>query len=244
MKKIFSLVFLMLVLISSVQAKDWCVSACAEESREYALLSKEIYNDKKSVEEWTRIKDYKKEFLGLYTYGLHLSVYKHASTEKIAIVIEGTGSSDIEDLLTDVIQVSNSLIVPKEYTYARDYVKELIVSDELYRDAIIMGHSLGGGIAQYVAWSFGMEAYAFNSVGLSDNTVEDAEEFFDLEGYGDRREIRQLISNNNRGQRDVISSYGTLLGIQKFVYVDKDNIIDLHAIKYLYKALVNQIEES
>jgi hypothetical protein len=244
MKKIFSITFFILMLLTSVQAENWCDVECAEENREYALLSKEIYNDKQVVEEWIRIKDYKKSFLGVYTHGLHLSVYKHTITDKIAIVIEGTDSTDIEDLLTDVVQLVNNTIVPREYTYARDYVTDLIEEDELYRDAVVVGHSLGGGIAQYVAWSLGMESYVFNSAGLSDNTVEDAEEFFVSYSDGDRRDIKHLISNNNRGQRDVVSSYGTLLGTQKFIYVDKDNILDLHAIKYLYEALVNAIEEN
>jgi hypothetical protein len=244
MKKILSLTFFILMLLTSLQAENWCDVDGAEENREYALLSKEVYNDKRVVEEWRRIKDYKKSFFGLYTHGLHLSVYKHSITDKIAIVIEGTDTTDIEDLLTNVVQLTNSRRVPREYRYARDYVKDLIEKNELYRDAVVTGHSLGGGIAQYVAWSFGMKAYAFNSAGLSDNTVEDAEEFFELHGDGDRRAVKHLVSNNNRGQRDIVSSYGTLLGTQKFIYVDKDNILDLHAIKYLYEALVNTIEEN
>jgi hypothetical protein len=226
-----------------LQAESWCDIECAQENHELALLSKEVYHDTEVVGNWKRIADYKKDTLG-YTHGLHLSVYSNLKNSKVAIVIEGTESTDMEDIVTDVVQLAGTPIVPKEYTEAREFVEELREDNATLKTAMLAGHSLGGGIAQYVGCSFGMETHTFNSAGLSDATIEDAQEYYEEhEEDNVKQPILNLISNNNDGQRDIVSSFGTLLGEEKFVFVDKDNLIDLHAIAYIHEGLVNLIDE-
>jgi predicted esterase YcpF (UPF0227 family) len=233
---------LVLVMPYGLQAESWCDIECAEENHELALLSQEVYEDTKVVGVWKRIADYKKDTLG-YTHGLHMSVYENSENNKVAIVVEGTDAKDMEDIITDVVQLTASPIVPREYTQAREFVEELREDNATLKTAILAGHSLGGGIAQYVGCSFGMEAHTFNPAGLSDATIEDAQEYFEENGETEPQEILNLISNNNDGQRDIVSKFGTLLGEQKFVFVDKDNILDLHSIKYMHEGLVNLLAE-
>jgi len=256
MKKVWLYTSLLILTLTNAHSSEWCDTECAKKYGEYAELSKEVYAGSPIVNEWERIKDYSQEFCPTSKYGralgfgrirevcsdfvkigLHLSVYQNTKTKKYVIVIEGTQPTDVDDLLTDIVQLTNVLDAPKQYKLAREYVEKLISDGVLDKEAIITGHSLGGGIAQYVAKSFGMDAYTFNPAGLSSSTLDDAEEFFLENGYNSDSFIFHIISNNNRGQRDLVSDYGILLGSQKFMYVNKNNLLDLHSIDNLSEAL-------
>jgi len=242
MRKNLLVWFIGLVLLVPyyLQADDiWCDFECAQTNEQYALLSQKIYDNATTVDDWQRIIDYKKNILGLYTHGLHLSVYQNTKDQRIAIVIEGTSATDIEDIITDVVQLTSSPITPKEYTEAREFVQDLRDANSTFENAIITGHSLGGGIAQFIGYSFGMETHTFNPAGLSDTTIDNAKKYYEEHNYTDTKKITNLISHNSDDKRDIVSQTGTLLGEEIFVLVDKDNLIDLHKIKYLYEGIIN-----
>jgi len=212
------------------------------------------------VNNWVRVENYNQEFCAIdrygtlatfrseeerktcdnpTQYGLHLSVYKNNKTNQYMIVFEGTTSLlSISDVSTNIAQIMDSIDVPEQYTLARDEVERLIRENPSYANAILTGHSLGGGIAQYLAISLGMKAYTFNPAGLSDNTIDDANTFAYNKGLiTEKKNVLNIISNNNNSKRDIVSKHGHLIGEQKFMYVKEYNSISLHNIDNLYYAI-------
>ena len=195
MKNILVYVFLLLSTLTVSNATGWCDNGCAKEVKDYAQLSQEIYDNKLKVGNWNRIKDFNQEFSNL-KFGLHLSVYKNNKTNKYVIALEGTGKTDIDDIITDAIQLINAVDTPRQYTLAREYVEQLIQDNSYYKNAIFTGHSLGGGIALYLAKSFRMKAYTFNPAGLSDDTISDANVFAYNKGLSTQKEnVLNIISH-------------------------------------------------
>nr|WP_232371234.1 hypothetical protein [Desulfogranum marinum] len=114
--------------------------------------------------------------------GLHAVAYRNVDSGKVAIVYEGTSS--LLDVVTDVSQPF--FWKPRQFSLAQEFAEEIgrRYCDKLQdckADITLTGHSLGGGLAQYVALKFGMKAYVFNSAGLWGSTVEDVDTMFAAE---------------------------------------------------------------
>lgn len=102
----------------------------------------------------------------------------HAETyvngNKVAIVFEGTG--DIRDWLANVAHLAT---VPEQYKAGLEYAKKAIADakkDNPNCEIVVTGHSLGGGLAQYVAlMNPEVKAYVFNAAGLQVPSIKEVE---------------------------------------------------------------------
>lgn len=99
----------------------------------------------------------------------HAEVYKNGNG-KIAIAFEGTGSFSLEDWRANFAQL---FTVPAQYKAALEFTKKVIegCSNDPgcnKNDIVVTGHSLGGGLAQYVSMMVDadVKAYTFNPAGL------------------------------------------------------------------------------
>ena len=101
--------------------------------------------------------------------GFRAVAYRCPQTNEIAIVYEGTSCPlCIKDWATNL---SQPFWKPLQYSSAYDFAQE--VETRFCADAgdceqriTQTGHSLGGGLAQYVAIKMGRKAYTFNAAGL------------------------------------------------------------------------------
>ncbi len=173
-----------------------------KEATPYVVMSDEIYghkieDDKKAIEvgDWTRLDSdrasYRWELPELKSptanstpmtiagsgvvenpISFHAEVYQNKDG-KIAIVFEGTGSFSLEDWIADFAHVKK---VPDQYKKALEFANKVIEGCRApgcnKNDIVVTGHSLGGGLAQYVAMSVeaDVKAYTFNPAGLWSST--------------------------------------------------------------------------
>lgn len=102
------------------------------------------------------------------TVGFKAATYTNAKSRQCAIVF--TGTDDVDDLLTDLYQAISVLPgVPQQYANGLRYArKQISTTCARLRSVVIAGHSLGGGITQYVNFATGRRhvALTFNAAGL------------------------------------------------------------------------------
>lgn len=131
----------------------------------------------------------------------HAEVYKSEDGKRV-IVFEGTGSK--EDWAANLAQ---PFIIPAQYKEALKFTKEVIerCSNDPgcnKNDIVVTGHSLGGGLAQYVSMMIGadVKAYTFNPAGLWGPTTESIDTAkarnitnFYTEGYVETPDGRRIV---------------------------------------------------
>lgn len=102
--------------------------------------------------------------------GFHAEFYT-SGNDGAAIVFRGTDLNSILDWGTDITSL---LLYPKQFSIALDFVTKVISSEQCKgnkcKNIVVTGHSLGGALAQYVALSWGLKGYVFNSLGLGKKT--------------------------------------------------------------------------
>ena len=100
--------------------------------------------------------------------GFHAIAVRNTETGQIAIIYEGTNAASINDWISDFGHV---ITVPPQYSSAQEFAGK-VFKDTCHSDIncinkiIVGGHSLGGGLAHYVALDHGLKAYIFNPAGL------------------------------------------------------------------------------
>lgn len=207
--------------------------AKVKEALPYARLSDEIYShkeegDKKAIEvgDWKRLDSdragYRWELPELKSptanstpmtiagsgvvedpISFHAEAYQNKDG-KVAIVFEGTGS--LKDWANNL---SQPFKVPAQYEAALAFAKKVIEECNLPRcnknDIVVTGHSLGGGLAQYVAMSVDadIKAYTFNPAGLWGPTTRSIDTAkaknitnFYTDGYVDTPDGRKLVGSD------------------------------------------------
>ncbi len=234
-------------------AKD-CDSICMQDIYAFAKLSQGVYKKNDLIEwnGWVRV------FVdeNIQT-GYRAAAYKNEQTRQLVIAFSGT--DDLADQVTDLNQFLG--IIPEQYKQGVDTVQQLLalvsngvvipeIGELLAFDVILTGHSLGGGIAQFVADIFQQRAVGFNSAPLSQSIVnglpelqaQAKEEYPVLVGNESR--ILHIVSKTQSGVYDFVAdSPGILLGETRFLNIspeiqDADPIhFSLHAIDTANKEL-------
>lgn len=128
-----------------------------EQALEYAKLSKHVYGEGGDTGGYTQVGD-------SYNYdsGLKAALYKKGSMYVLAIA--GTDFSQWKDWKNNAEQL---LGAAKQYKEGLDLAKTLLRRSEINGHLTVTGHSLGGGIAEYIAMNKGIHAVTFNSAGVS-----------------------------------------------------------------------------
>jgi len=159
----------------------------------------------------------------------HAEAYKNENG-KIAIVFEGTGP--LEDWIADFAHVR---VVPAQYKAALEFTKKVIegcINDPgcNTNDIVVTGHSLGGGLAQYVAMSVeaDVKAYTFNPAGLWDSSTGKSID------RGKAANITNFIADGYI-YSDVVSKFGDVFGKKTPVAV---SAVMVHSIEGLKNAMV------
>ncbi len=126
----------------------------------------------------------------------------------------GTDILDIRDLYTDFkIAVGKDLTSIGQFHDALIFVKYSIFGYDKNKPVYFTGHSLGGGLAQYCAYSFSgkfnVKATTFNGVGVYQN----------LENSIILKDKNVLVDYSFMD--DIVGGFGEEFGTQKYVYVGK-----------------------
>ena len=99
--------------------------------------------------------------------GLQAAVYFHRASNRKVLAFQGTDPKDWRDIRTDI---ANALgVLTAQYQAATTFVKQEktgLESDAPFR-LILVGHSLGGGMAQYAAAMTGVDAVTFNPAAVA-----------------------------------------------------------------------------
>jgi len=122
---------------------------------DYVRLSEDVYNKKSKILSgvWKR-----KEERENKTSGFYAAVYENSNTGESVIVFRGTEVTDWNDIVADIQIVKSKL--HKQFADALSFLR-----NNSYV-SILLGHSLGGALAKYVAAKKGLTAYAFNAPGI------------------------------------------------------------------------------
>ena len=119
--------------------------------------------------------------------GLFAALYKRLSPAtdgvKYALVFRGSEDTDLGDWLNNIFQLLTSpSLVPGQYLNSRDILQQVenylkndvgLTQDELKTALVISGHSLGGGLSQFVAAGTQYVTYVFNAAGFSNAIFND-----------------------------------------------------------------------
>ncbi|HIP48129.1 MAG TPA: hypothetical protein EYG92_04080 [Lutibacter sp.] len=142
---------------------------------EYALLSDAIYNKENDILVKTHV-EVDKSGWQLYKYkqalnGLVVGLYKKDNNYIMAIGGTTANSklipiyNNVLDLWTDLTLISETIFKPNQLLTLKNWYKSLS-SDVKTNIIAITGHSLGGGLAQYMGLLTGIKTYTFNTAPL------------------------------------------------------------------------------
>lgn len=148
------------------------IKEMASRALPYAQISAAVY-DNKSTGDWQIVDSWKSLIGGglsgtiLKTDGMlngfNAQVYRNSKTGQIALAFEGTYPLSISDWATNIEQ---GIGLPSVQYELAEYVTACAINK--YGSGIVLtGHSLGGGLAQYAASKFNVNAVTFNAAGLS-----------------------------------------------------------------------------
>ena len=138
----------------------------------YAQLADAIYDfDNVAVGSWELIESIGK------SSGMDAGVYKNRDTNELALIFRGTETCDFpcsfkesEDFARDAIADAaiGTGTVSDQFKDAFRFAQDVVNRHPGIR-ITVAGHSLGGGLAQAVGATLGLETYAFNSSPVPDH---------------------------------------------------------------------------
>ena len=94
--------------------------------------------------------------------GFHAELYENKITGQHVLAFRGTEKKSWRDWADDILNAAFGL--SSQYVEAADLAAALKIN---YKDLILTGHSLGGGLAQYAAASQNLRAVTFNAASPS-----------------------------------------------------------------------------
>lgn len=227
-------------------AKD-CNSTCRAEIYDYAKISQGVYK-KIDLIEWN---GWQRVFVDENVKtGYRAAAYKNEAKRKLVIAFSGT--DDLADRVTDLDQFLGT--IPEQYEQGINTVQQLLalvsngvvvpeIGQLLSFDVVLTGHSLGGGIAQFVADIFQQKAVGFNTAPLSSGVLKNIPALREQAKIdypalvGSASDILHIVTKTQSGIYDFVAdSPGTLLGQSLFLKIasevqDADPVnFSLHAI--------------
>lgn len=245
------------VVLSAYTSSDVyeCDVSCIQEAQPFAVQSMRVYQDG-DLQEST---DWRKVYTSdPNNYGFNASVYLNDKEKTITVTYAGT--ADAEDIFTDGAQYIG--IYPKQFEAGRDLAESVLRikndgSSSVHDYSLVFtGHSLGGGIAAFVANIYKQKAITFNPAPFSNGTMQamDKIQAFHLENnpwlFGTNSSITNIVSHDQNGEYDYVSaSRGTLLGSIKSVNINADdvsyliptNIYERHSINNIVTAMSREL---
>ena len=152
-----------------------------------------------------------------------LLISKSPADKRVVLVFAGTDPHSIVDLVTDADQTLNisPFDIPYQYQQGTSLAEKLLKN---YGDRLrVTGHSLGGGIANYVSVRLGIAGAGVNAAPLGVGTLLNLLLF----GKDDRSKFTHY---NNRGE--FVSSYapGNQIGI-KCEIENKKGVLEGHMLE-------------
>ncbi|MCI5133877.1 MAG: DUF2974 domain-containing protein [Candidatus Electrothrix sp. AW2] len=177
--------------------------------------------------------------------GFYARLYKATNSDLYVLAFRGTDIPSVQDVQIDIIQFFLGPENTIQYQQAINNTKTVLGRPGINRDNLILtGHSLGGGMAAYVAANLGLTAYIFNPARLG-GYKDDA---FNL---ADTYSIKSFISQkkDDSSRRDPISAFKWPLSInidkdENFVPVEVSYWIGLREVNlHQIKILVNGLTE-
>lgn len=172
-------------------------NSVAREALPFAEMSNAVYGND-SAGDW-QVVDTWRNLVGSGAVGLvnrvlgsaanfNAVVYRNSSTGEVALAFQGTNVLSREDWSSNITQYIG--LPTPQYELALLVARQAI--ERYGSNLTVTGHSLGGGLAQYVAANIEVNAVTFNAAGLSF-----------LSGAGLR--LGERVININ-GSRDVVSA--------------------------------------
>ena len=220
-----------------------CTQSCMYEVYPYAILSEAAYEgiDLPSYEDWYRI-----DPIYVDRSGFRAVLYENQI--KNELVISFAGSDEFTDYIDDVAQFFGRYAEQYEQgvQLAMAHIIQQARNDNY--SVTLIGHSLGGGIAQFVASILGLKAYTFNPAPVNMDIYTDVSIITDTLGIDDSN-ILNVITYDEKGKYDIVPRIpGILLGTTKFLIVQVHDLLDgtpgffeRHAIKTIIDILAEQI---
>lgn len=142
----------------------------------YAKLADAVYDfDNTVVDQWVLVDKKDKNS------GMQAAVYYNQETDEVVLAFRGTESCDFPCSFSETAEflldsAADALLtfgfVDTQFEDAMDYAQD-VLNRVQGRKIIVTGHSLGGGLAQAVGASFGLETFAFNSAPVPDDFFKD-----------------------------------------------------------------------
>lgn len=204
----------------------------------YAHMANQAYEsmDKlEKIQDWTPIKS-------ITENGFKVASFRNDKRAELVLSFAGTDS--ISDFIDDIVQAAGGL--NNQYNRGLSSTLAYLLQEAKGQNyqVILTGHSLGGGIAAYVAQVLGLKAYTFNPAPLNEKLLDDTVITEIITSVSPH--IFNIVSFDEYDQYDVVaSSSGELYGTTKRLTVDTSrfNFIERHSIETILETLAETIAE-
>ncbi len=99
--------------------------------------------------------------------GLQATVYIHRASNRKVLAFQGTDVKDWRDIRTDVANALGVLTAQYQAAAMIARQEKTVPESDVFFRLILVGHSLGGGMAQYAAGMTGVDAVTFNPAAVA-----------------------------------------------------------------------------